>query len=417
MTLLIAIIVATMLISATCSLFEATLYSTRVGALQAALASGTHTKPARLFLKMKENIGSPTSAILILNTVANTAGATLAGMVAAEELGAAAMPAVSVSLTLGILFLAEILPKTVGATQWQSLWPYIVYPLRMMEQGLQPLIFVTQKFSNIFTGGAGAPSVTEDEIQATIHLGEKEGELSSNELQLISAVFRFDEMIVRQIIVPRREVVILKKHQPVEEVMDVVKSARHTRYPVCEDSLDDVVGLLHIKDLTAASTDQKHDWTQLIRPVRSVPSSMPISRLLRQMQRTRQHLVVVQDEHGTATGIVTLENVLEQIVGAVQDEFDMEAPEFETRGPDTYIVGGSLSIERLNEKLRLDLFASGVDTLAGLLTSHLGRLVKIGDVVELPGVRAEVIEVRDDHPSKVELVLARDIRWPSENND
>ncbi len=417
MTMLIFIIVSTMLISATCSLFEATLYSTRVGALQAAAAAGRHNKPARLFLKMKENIGSPTSAILILNTVANTAGATLAGMVAAEELGPAAMPIVSVSLTLGILFLAEILPKTIGATQWQSLWPYIVYPLRTMEQGLKPLIFITQKFSNIFTGGAGAPSVTEDEIQASIHLGEKEGELSSNELQLISAVFRFDEMIVRQIIVPRREVVFLKSHQTIEEVFDLVRRGRHTRYPVCEDSLDDVVGLLHIKDLMSSSVEEQKNWMELVRPVRSVPANMPVSRLLRQMQRTRQHMAVVLDEHGTSTGIVTLENVLEQIVGAVQDEFDMEAPEFETQGPDSFIVGGSLSIERLNNKLRLDLYAPGVDTLAGLLTSRLGRLVKVGDVVELPGVRAEVTEVRDDHPAKVHLTLNRDLHWTTENLD
>ena len=417
MTLLIIIIVCTMLISATCSLFEATLYSTRVGVLQAAAAAGRLSKPARLFLRMKENIGSPTSAILILNTVANTAGATLAGMLAAEQLGAGALPIVSVSLTLGILFLGEILPKTIGATRWQSLWPHIVYPLRMMEQGLKPLIFITQKFSNIFTGGAGAPSVTEDEIQASIHLGEREGELSRNELQLISAVFRFDEMLVRQIIVPRREVVILKRHLTIEEVFEVVRRGGHTRYPVCVDSLDDVFGLLHIKDVMSSSSEEQKDWTELLRPVRSVPANMPLSRLLRQMQRTRQHMAVVLDEHGTSIGIVTLENVLEQIVGSVQDEFDMEAPEFETQGPDSFIVGGSLSIERLNNRLRLDLYAPGVDTLAGLLTSRLGRLVKVGDVVDLTGVRAEVIEVRDDHPAKVHLTLNRDLHGATENLD
>jgi CBS domain containing-hemolysin-like protein len=224
-------------------------------------------------------------------------------------------------------------------------------------------------------------------------------------------------MIVRQIIVPRREVVFLKSHQTIEEVFDLVRRGRHTRYPVCEDSLDDVVGLLHIKDLMSSSVEEQKNWMELVRPVRSVPANMPVSRLLRQMQRTRQHMAVVLDEHGTSTGIVTLENVLEQIVGAVQDEFDMEAPEFETQGPDSFIVGGSLSIERLNNKLRLDLYAPGVDTLAGLLTSRLGRLVKVGDVVELPGVRAEVTEVRDDHPAKVHLTLNRDLHWTTENLD
>ncbi len=409
MTALLIIVTTTLLISAACSLFEATLYSTRIGALEAAVAAGKHARPAKRFLQMKGNITSPTSAILILNTIANTAGATLAGMVAAEQLGAQFLPAISVGLTLGILFLSEILPKSIGATRWHGLWPYIVFPLAAMERLLQPLIYVTQKFSNLFTGGAGTPSVTEDEIQATIHRGGKEGELTRNELQLISAVFKFDEMVVRQILVPRREVDFLKVGQSLEEVLGTVERSGHTRYPVCEDSLEDVVGLLHIKDLVTGGPDRPH-WNEVLRPIRSVPETMQVSRLMRQMQRTKQHMAIVLDEHGTAVGIVTLENVLEQIVGSVQDEFDTEGPEFATEGRDRYLVAGSVPIGRINEKLHLDLYAADVDTLAGLISSRLGRLPKVGDTLELQGVKIQVVEVREDHPAQVRLTLARDIR-------
>lgn len=415
MTTLIAIIAATLLISAACSLFEATLYSTRVGVLEAAIAAGKRVRPARRFLQMKEDIASPTSAVLILNTIANTAGATLAGTVAAAELGVTAAPAVSIGLTLGILFLSEILPKTLGATRWQALWPYVVWPLTAMEKGLKPLIYVTGRFAGLFTGGAGTPSVTEDEIQATIHRGEQEGELSRNERQLISAVFKFDEMVVRQILTPRREVDYLKRGQSVEEILEIITRSGHSRYPVCEESLEDVVGLLHIKDLIKPDGIVTQEWEALLRPVRSVPATLPVSRLLRQMQRTRQHLAIVLDEHGTAVGIVTLENVLEQIVGAVQDEFDLEAPEFATEGRDRYLVAGSLAIERVNEKLRLDLYAPAVDTLAGFIVTKLGRLPRVGDELEAPGVKIEVLEVREDHPAQVRLTLARDVMLGSDD--
>ncbi len=417
MTALLIIVTVTLLVSAACSLFEATLYSTRIGALEAALASGRHARPAKRFLQMKENIASPTSAILILNTIANTAGATLAGMVAADQLGAQALLPVSAGLTLGILFLSEILPKTIGATRWHGLWPYIVWPLTTIERLLRPLIYVTRKFSDVFTGGAGAPSVTEDEIQATIHLGGKEGELTRNEMQLISAVFKFDEMVVRQILVPRREVDFLKTDQSLDEVLETVERSGHTRYPVCQDSLEDVVGLLHIKDLVKSAGAETPAWAEMLRPIRSVPETMPVSRLMRQMQRTRQHMAIVLDEHGTAVGIVTLENVLEQIVGSVQDEFDTEAPDFATEGRDRYLVAGSLPIERINEKLGLDLYAADVDTLAGLISSRLGRLPKVGDTLEAPGVKIQVLEIREDHPAQVRLTLGRDIRLDTEAVD
>ena len=171
-----------------------------------------------------------------------------------------------------------------------------------IERLLRPLIYVTRKFSDLFTGGAGTPSVTEDEIQATISLGGKEGELTRNELQLISAVFKFDELVVRQILVPRREVDFLKTDQSLEEVLETVERSGHTRYPVCEDGLEDVVGLLHIKDLVKSAGQEQPAWNEMLRPIRSVPETMPVSRLMRQMQRTRQHMAIVPDEPRHSSG-------------------------------------------------------------------------------------------------------------------
>ena len=409
MIILAVIVTSTLFVSAMCSLFEATLYSTRLGVLEAAATAGPHRTAAERMLDMKRHIAGPTSAILILNTLANTAGAALAGMVAARVLGGIGVVVLSVGLTLGILFLSEILPKTYGAVRWRTIWPYIVTPLLWMRRLLHPMIRITQRFSEVFTGTSNVQTVTEDEIRASIHIGRQSGELTQDEQQLISAVFRFDDMVARQILVPRRDVVILKKRWSLDRCLNVISKTGHTRYPVCVDSLDDALGLLHIKDLQRAPT-QPGSIVDLVRPLPTIPATMKISRLLRQMQRTRKHMVLAVDERGTALGIVTMENVLEEIIGAVQDEFDLEERcEISPEGRDQFIVQGDVTIDRINLELKLDLYAADADTLSGLLVGQVGRMLQAGDEISLDGAVAEVLEVRGDRASRVRLRLTREV--------
>ena len=229
MSVLVVVAILTVLVSGMCSLFEATLFSTRMGALEAASAEGKHKSLAKRFIRMKSNIAEPTSAILILNTIANTAGATICGMYAAQVLGSEGVLAFSVVLTLAILFVGEILPKTYGALHWRSLWHLTVWPLAAMQRGLAPIIKVTQGFARLFTGSKVPPAMTGDEIQATIRLGRKEGEISASELTLLSSVFQFDETLTRQVMVPRNEVIFFAVQWPSSRCFEVVKEQQHTR--------------------------------------------------------------------------------------------------------------------------------------------------------------------------------------------
>ena len=406
MTMLLVVAGVTVLISSMCSLFEATLYSTRTGSLEAERAEGKHARLAERFIAMKANIARPTSAILILNTVANTAGATICGMYAAQVLGSVWVPAFSVGLTVAILFVGEILPKTYGATHWRDMWHLIVWPLMLMQRGFSPLIRVTQAFSGFFTGGLGVPAVTEDEIRADIHLGRKAGELSASELQLLNAVFHFDDMLARQVMVARRDVVFFDVHWSLEKCLEVAKETRHTRFPLCIGSLDEVVGLVHVKDLLGL-TDDEGILRSVARPIRHIPETLPISRLLREMQSTHQQMALVDDEFGSVVGVITMENVVEQIVGDVQDEFDSEPPEIVPEGADTFKVSGQLPIERVNRELGLDLYAPDVDTLSGLLVSRLNRLLKVGDRVGLRNATAEVVEEQGGRATQVRMRIAQ----------
>ena len=354
-----------------------------------------------------KNISEPTSAILVLNTVANTAGATFCGMYATQVLGSALVPAVSVILTVAILFVGEILPKTYGATYWRSLWHFTIWPLTIMQRGLRPVIKVTQAFADFFTGNRSGPSITEDEIQASIRLGRKAGELSRTEIQLLDAVFRFDDLTVRQIMVPRNDVAFFESSWSLARCIEFAKQTRHTRFPLRHGSREQVAGVIHVKDLIGLANGDNVELSSIANPPWHVPETLPISRLLREMQRNHRHMALVDDEYGTLVGIVTMENVLEQIVGAVQDEFDSEAPNITQEDPLTFLFRGPVLIERVNRECGLDLYAADVDTLSGLLVGQLGRLARTGDRVRLGGATAEVLDVNDGRAEIVRIRLSK----------
>ena len=394
MTVLIIVVAVTVLVSAMCSLFEATLYSTRVGLLEAEAASGRHARQAQRMLEMKRRIAQPTAAILVLNTVANTAGAAVAGMIAANVLGAANVPIFSLVLTFLILFFAEILPKTLGATSWRSVWPLIVWPLDMLRRALSPVVAITQKLANLLTKDGGAGRITEDEVRAVINLGGRQGELSSLEMQLLNAVFHFDETSTRQIMLPRRDIVTFDVDWSLDQCLEIAERTRHTRYPLCEGSLDSVVGLVHIKDLLGHHPDEPFNLRSVARPLKTVPDTMPISRLLRQMQNTRMHMAGVVDEYGSLVGVITLENVIEQLIGAVRDEFDEDELDIVPEEEGVYKVRGHLPLDRLNRELGLVLSSEEIDSISGLVTERIGRLPRTGDETTVDGAVIEVTETQ-----------------------
>ncbi len=408
MSILLLVVSLTLLVSAMCSLFEATLYSTRMATLEAA-RTGKNPKLAQRFIRMKRGIAGPASAILILNTLANTGGATLSGMYGTQVLGSSWVPAFSAGLTLAILLFSEIVPKTYGAIHWRRLWPLIVWPLTIIERLFYPVVQITRRLADFFTRGHSIiPAVTEEEIVSMIRLGAQSGEVTPAELQLLNKIFQFEELYCRQVMVPRSEVVFFDQKSRLSECIAIARRTKHTRFPLCKGTLDEVIGVVHVKDLVGVSPDEEFDLTSVARPMRSVPETMPISRLLRNMQASRQHMAAVIDEYGTMAGIITLEIVLEQIVGAVQDEFDTEAPEIVLQGPNQYTIQGHLPIGRLNRELNLELYASNVDTLSGLLVSKVGRLLKVGDTIQLEGAVARVLDAHAGRAKRVALTIIRD---------
>ncbi len=298
------------------------------------------------------------------------------------------------------LVIGEQAPKIYAIRRPELIVLWCALPLKICYIAFYPFLmalsFVTSKLLHL-VGIEGASDHesphTEAEIRTLIYEAAASGELTKSDHRLLHAVFEFDDIICRRVMVPRSDAIFFEVDEPLSECLKIVQASQHTRYPLCEDSLEHVVGIIHIKDLIGIDANAKIDLRELARAPHHVPETMPISQLLRHFQKTHQLMAIVVDEHGTVVGVVTLENVLEQIIGPVEDEFDAESPDIAPDGEGRFIVQGSTSLDVINAKFGLDLDAVDVDTLAGIMLERVGRVLKVGDRVEFDGTQAEVIEV------------------------
>ena len=250
---------------------------------------------------------------------------------------------------------------------------------------------------------------TEEEIRALLREAHIHGHVTGAEHRLINAVFEFDDLICRRVMVPRSEIDVLDVNDTFAEALQKAKLTKHTRYPLCDSSLDKLLGVVHMKDLLGIDADSTDtDLRKLMRPPRKVPEHMPISRVLRHFQATHQLLAFVVDEYGTIIGIVTLENVLEKIVGPVDDEFDDEQPNVIEKTPGEFMVLGNTPIEEVEEALQLNLDDEDVDTLAGVIMSRAQKLPEAGDKIDFDEATAEILEVKGDHAELIRIVRSAD---------
>jgi CBS domain containing-hemolysin-like protein len=248
---------------------------------------------------------------------------------------------------------------------------------------------------------------SEQEIRALLSQAHAHGELTRSEHRLLDAVFEFDDTVALQIMVPRLDVEFFDVNRPFAEAMEKARRSKHTRYPLCDGSMDNILGFIHTKDLLHVSDAESFDLRSVCRPPRYIPERMPLSSLLNLFRGSRQHLAFVVDEYGSVVGIVTLENVLEQIVGQLQDEFDDEGPQIVPEGSGVFIVHGGAHVDDVNKVLKTGFSAPGVETMAGLVTAQLGRIAEAGDRVELEGALAEVLEVRRSRAIRIRVTISQ----------
>ncbi len=323
--------------------------------------------------------------------------------------------AISFTLVTALhLVVGEQAPKVFAIRKPEGLLLACSVPLQIFYVLTYPLMVILSvstdwllKLLGASDDSKSAIPYNEEEIRALLREAHVHGNLTRSEHSLINAVFEFDDLVCRRIMVPRNDIDFIDLNDDTDTILGMIRRTKHTRYPICDGSLDSVRGVLHIKDFTGAPIPQGFDWTSVMRPPKKVPENMPISKLLRHFQGTHQHMAFVVDEYGMIIGIVTLENVLEEIIGDVEDEFDVEEPEIVPDGPDAFIVLGSTAVNDVEERLGIKFEEADVDTVAGLLVHQVERLLVAGDVIEMPGVTAKVLAVSDDRATKVRFTLVK----------
>ncbi|MEK6235140.1 MAG: hemolysin family protein [Planctomycetales bacterium] len=372
---------------------DASLSACQLGITMASLALGWVGEPA--FAKLLEPVFH------------------LVGITSAEALHTVGFIAAFTIITALHLIIGEQAPKIFAIRRPELLVLWCAMPLKIFFVFSYPFLIAlswsTTKLLGLFGVQGGSEHETphtEAEIRMLIHQAAGHGELTRSEHRLLHAVFEFDDMICRRVMIPRSDAVFFEVDQSLADCLQVFRDTKHTRYPLCEDSLEHVIGVVHMKDLIGLESDSETDLRDLAREAHHVPETMPVSQLLRHFQATHQLMAMVVDEHGTIVGLVTLENVLEEIIGPVEDEFDAETPDFAPEEDGRFLVQGSTSLDAMNEQFGLKLEATDVDTFAGILVEHVGRVLRVGDQVELDGIAAEVIEVQGARATCIRVTLA-----------
>jgi CBS domain containing-hemolysin-like protein len=301
------------------------LYSTRRGSLEALKSKDKKRGIAKKMIRMKMHIAEPIAAILILNTIANTAGATIAGMYAHKVLGAALIPLFSILFTLGILIIAEIVPKTIGAVYWRSIWPYIVWPLTIMKLGLYPLIGATQKLTDFITRGKATPPITEEDILGVVRLGAKEGGISSWESSMVHNIIDLENKTIKEIMTPRKVMFALDENLTVKKAHEIAGEKGFTRIPTYRDDKENITGYVMVHDLGSADALSKPDTllSSIMKPMIFTLETINCLSLLNSFLKKRTHIAIVLDDYSGVAGLVTLEDLIEQVLGAeIVDETD-----------------------------------------------------------------------------------------------
>jgi CBS domain containing-hemolysin-like protein len=314
------------------------------------------------------------------------------------------------------LVIGEQAPKIFAIRRPEQMVLWCAVPMRLFYVLSYPLLISLNWMTGVIlkrlgVEGAGHDTPhSEEEIRALLREARVHGEMTRSEHRLLDAVFEFDDMICRRVMVPRTDVEFFDVRQSLADCMQQTRRSRHTRFPLCDGSLDNILGVIHIKDLISVEDADNFKIRELSRPPKTVPENMPISKLLRHFQATRQHMAFVLDEYGTIIGIVTMENVIEQIVGSVQDEFDIESPEIVPDGAGQFIVQGSTPIDVIEKVLNIYREGDDVDTFSGLLTSRKGTILEAGDRIPLGRGHAEVLEVRNSRAERVRVILEDESR-------
>jgi CBS domain containing-hemolysin-like protein len=354
-------------------------------------------------------IGEPAFAAVLAWPLA------LVGIGSEAAVRSVSVAAAFATITFLHIILGELAPKSLAIQRTEATVLAVALPLRVFYVLFYPALVVLNASSNavlrllrIEPAGSETLAHSEEELRLILAESAKAGAVSGSKRRLLENVFAYTRRTAQEIMIPRAEIAYLSLARSWEENLAVIRATEHTRYPLCTLSLDHVVGMVHVKELFYFRDEirSSDDLLRHKREILFVPETITLDELQRQFQQKRLHMAVVVDEYGGTTGLVTFEDVLEELVGEIQDEFDREQPKIE-RTAEGEILDGLLLVSDVNGRLGLDLGTVEAKTLGGYITAELGRIARVGDRVPAgPGREFRVIEMKGRRVSKVLLTAS-----------
>jgi len=390
------------------------------------LEGGRKDSPLSLWLKDPNRI---LATLLVGNNIANVGASIVAAYIAAqvfpEDKGLAGFVAFT-GTTGTLLIFGEIIPKIVAKMHFEAIAPRVIRPLNLLHFPFAPIIWVCLSLSNLVIrllgGGPNrkAPFMTEDDVKLMIEVSEREGVLEEDEREMIHSIIEFGDTIAKEVMVPRTDMIRLQAGASLKESLRVTVAAGHSRIPVYEDRIDNIVGILYAKDLLAYwhkmhqaadggavhsdlnGLEKDFNLKQLLREPTYVPETKKLSELLKEFQQERTHIAIVVDEYGGTAGLVTIEDVLEEIVGEIRDEHDVEGERYRTVGENRWEIDGRMTLSDLEYELEIELpEGQDFETVSGLVSAITGRVPEVGESMEYEGYRLTVLDGDERHVKRV----------------
>ncbi len=367
-------------------------------------------KRAEYVLKVIEDPNKMLSAILIGNNVVNLYASSLSTVIATRIWGNKIVGIATGVLTLLILIFGEIAPKTVANIQAEQIALRFAKSIYYIMMVMTPIIFVVNQLSFIVLKilrvdvKAKGESITEDELRTIVEVSHEEGVIESEEKKMINNVFDFGDAVARDVMLPKVNMTFVDVNATYDELMEVFRSEKYTRYPVYEETTDNVIGILNIKDVFLKGGEENFSIRKYLRKTLYTYEFKKVSELMREMRKAAISIVIVLDEYGSTAGLITLEDMLEEIVGDIRDEYDAdEEKSIQRIAPREYMVDGSVKLDDLDERLGLELQSEEYDSIGGLIIGLLNHLPEEKEEVVVENVRLVVECVDKNRIDKVHL--------------
>lgn len=365
-------------------------------------------KPGSVYIKrLKDDTQRMLATILIGNNLVNIAASAIA---TALMIGIFRNYAVAIAtgiMTFLILVFGEITPKSIAAKNNEKIAQLVAAPIWYLSIILAPILNILDAFINRFIKLLGIKSqqttVTEEEIMSMIKTAEEEGSIKEIEKRMLSSVFEFDDINAGEIATPRTDMVLVESKSSIADAIKLIIKKKYSRLPVYEKNRDHIVGIAYIKDLMRYmdSKNKKMSVTSVMKKPYFVPEAKKIGSLLRQFQKRKEHMAIVVDEHGSITGLVTLEDIVEEIVGEIMDETDKIDPNIRKAGANTWLVKGKADIDEVNEKLHMKLKGEDYGTFSGFILKHTGKIPKEDEEIAYGNFILRIEELEGNRISKV----------------